>query len=95
MKVTNGIAAWSALTKEKWLLQDVVHLLAASIHIQSYVFLKRGFAIAYIHYLVNCMLVSSLQLATFIWLSSCQAHPTYSCICKILYYIFTVSKNNI
>ena len=46
------------------------YLLAASkgdgIHIQSSVSWKGGLAIAYIHYLVNDTLISSLQLATFI-----------------------------
>lgn len=40
--MTNAFTAWAALIKEKWLLQDVVYLLAASIHIQSYVSLKGG-----------------------------------------------------
>lgn len=35
------------------------------IHIQSSVSSEGGFAIAYIHYLVNNMLVSSLQLVEF------------------------------
>ena len=35
------------------------------IHIQISVFLKGGLTIAYIYYLVNYMLISSLHLATF------------------------------
>ena len=62
------------------------YLLVASkgdgIHIQSSISLILGLASVYIHYLVSYMLMSSLQVATFIQWSLCQAYPAYSWYAK-------------
>ena len=51
-------------------------------HIQSSTSQKGGLALVHIHYVVNYMLISSFQLATFTGLSSCQLHPVYSLSAK-------------
>lgn len=54
---------------------------------------KGDLAFASINCLVNCILISSLQLATLYQVEFLAIHPGYSCICNILCYILTFSKN--
>lgn len=69
-----GFIAWDALLKSKmWLWKG-----RQWTHMQSSVSRSSGWAIAYAHYLVNYTLISSVTLATFICLCSCQAHPAHS-----------------
>ena len=67
---------------------------------QSSVSPKGDLGISYLHYLVNYMLISSSHLVKLISCGSGQgeAHKLIcssgcSCICKILCYILTFSKN--
>lgn len=95
-----GFVAWGVPFKnETWLSTRWFCLFAASkgneIHIQNSVSENGGLAIAYIYYLANYTLISSLQLATLTLFIFCGAFPVYIHICKILCYILTFSKNSI
>lgn len=80
-------ATWDALFKnEMFLLQgSLIYLqqvMEDGIYIQGSTSWKGGSVIAYIHYLINYMLISYLQLATVVQLCSPQVHSVYSWFTK-------------